>query len=1308
MENLAEVTASDVAPESHPAPAIGREQLRLALAMRGGVSLAVWIGGAVSEIERLRRAGMTDRPALSPTPDRHPHTTYGNLLKLAGYSSVTVDVLAGASAGGLNAAVYAAAQCHGFDVAELRNVWLCLGDIETSSRGTTSGRRAADHRANGACERDALRPPSLLDGDAYFYTTLRDRLEELIGRAGPRAEAVEQIDLLLSATLYKPQDIGVQINRLTRVQDAGSEALFRFRRGPAGDDLAARSPQSVARLAKRLAMAARASSSFPVAFEPARIHMSGEKEPTFDGIFEPPGWPTPTEAKDGFEVMDGGVLDNIPITAAIRAIVDAPAEGPTDRWLLYLHPSPSARPEPDTGNDVRAAERLGTPRAIVTTTRFLAARLGQESALADMRELQAVNDTTRRRQLATASIFSGFLKGEGEILPRLEAAWRYRQAELDEIWIRLDTKVVVGALARPANGEISWTDVGAGAVSNGRLPWPDWSEDDQLALPRELHHALLTDPERSEPWRSPVWLGELVRILICWASAEGRRTAETAGARRGTAGNPKAAAYRLRAVLAALERAQIRHWVRAAWSREPASSMADWVTRTRQSAPRYLSGLAATRLRDVLARPADSSDPDARAELEAALQGLASPRAEGEVEIARMVWNAAREVAAELRKGSPEPRIPNGEAGLPAILEHLPPDDLEAGLHYAVSLSAPVALLGPAPEREIRFAVLSGEAHTPLDEKFAALRQGRKDDQGQDLPPTARLRPSDKLCGDDLGNFAAFLSSRWRLNDWMWGRLDAAATLVDNLLDPERLKSLGTSDRAEFLRTARAAITDNLPKDWNLDDEWHDVEGPLRDALDHENWDSVAEVLRKPVVTRLQLIALAEELPVLHSLDDATDRRDRKLRDGPPPKGWEAPDTFMSHQAVREKVAEHEIGRLTMADLDDHRRVRILLRATLVAFGAVRPAGRGIVAELGRWGLSLVKPLVLIAAFVATSLRRGLFVGAVALATMQATYWHADETTLQPVRQSGVLLLLAVAAAAGSLVPKKQDDEEGEGGCEKVAAEDTTRRVPRPGLALLAVALLLGAGLTALWSTGGHFALSSLAGLGLALVTLRQWWRGRSGASPWDHAMYAVTVLLVGAGLALGYQGELDDPRRFGSSDTNFALPFLILTAGAVVVSATGTFWMAGWYRWAVGVLVIGVYTGAAAPFVEDGWPEWAARGTRLAAGATVAALAWSVVADRWARTNPGKNPLRALPGLLVVSGLAGAATWQSAHARTAWSNSTWITLAVVATSYALTILATYAEVLTPRPYRDGEAEPVPAEAPAGAERPATGELATT
>src|SRR3954467_11994153 len=82
-------------------------ELRLALGMRGGVSLAVWMGGACSEVDRLRRAfddedGQQERTA-----------TYRRMLEASGYGSVAVDVVAGASAGGLNSVLMACSVVHG-------------------------------------------------------------------------------------------------------------------------------------------------------------------------------------------------------------------------------------------------------------------------------------------------------------------------------------------------------------------------------------------------------------------------------------------------------------------------------------------------------------------------------------------------------------------------------------------------------------------------------------------------------------------------------------------------------------------------------------------------------------------------------------------------------------------------------------------------------------------------------------------------------------------------------------------------------------------------------------------------------------------------------------------------------------------------------------------------------------------------------------------------------------------------------------------------------------------------------------------
>ena len=77
-----------------PPPAIldGRRSiLRLALAMRGGVSLAVWIGGAMRELDRLQR----------PRSDPFIEVLFAPTV----FQHAEIDILTGASAGGLNAAI---------------------------------------------------------------------------------------------------------------------------------------------------------------------------------------------------------------------------------------------------------------------------------------------------------------------------------------------------------------------------------------------------------------------------------------------------------------------------------------------------------------------------------------------------------------------------------------------------------------------------------------------------------------------------------------------------------------------------------------------------------------------------------------------------------------------------------------------------------------------------------------------------------------------------------------------------------------------------------------------------------------------------------------------------------------------------------------------------------------------------------------------------------------------------------------------------------------------------------------------------
>ena len=148
------------------APAFGRT-LRLALAMRGGVSLAVWIGGAVAELDILRRIRIHRdgrgalrayllHPAETPDPVLEERAAvYARLLADAGYDRVDIDLLAGASAGGLNGVVHAVAQRAGSDLDALGRIW-------------------AEHGALGRLLRPLGRHPvdSLLRGDDYLCSGL--------------------------------------------------------------------------------------------------------------------------------------------------------------------------------------------------------------------------------------------------------------------------------------------------------------------------------------------------------------------------------------------------------------------------------------------------------------------------------------------------------------------------------------------------------------------------------------------------------------------------------------------------------------------------------------------------------------------------------------------------------------------------------------------------------------------------------------------------------------------------------------------------------------------------------------------------------------------------------------------------------------------------------------------------------------------------------------------------------------------------------------------------------------------------------
>ncbi len=123
------------------------KELRIALVFFGGVSLAVYMHGISKEILMLLRASsalhrITDRTrranaeffdqAEANDPEYDTEADYFELLREIGRKlelRVIVDIIAGASAGGINAAMLARAVSHDLPTLPLRDPWLDNADV---------------------------------------------------------------------------------------------------------------------------------------------------------------------------------------------------------------------------------------------------------------------------------------------------------------------------------------------------------------------------------------------------------------------------------------------------------------------------------------------------------------------------------------------------------------------------------------------------------------------------------------------------------------------------------------------------------------------------------------------------------------------------------------------------------------------------------------------------------------------------------------------------------------------------------------------------------------------------------------------------------------------------------------------------------------------------------------------------------------------------------------------------------------------------------------------------------------------------
>ncbi|MFI5015943.1 MAG: patatin-like protein [Hyphomicrobiales bacterium] len=367
------------------------KELRIALVCFGGVSLAVYMHGISKEILKLVRASkvlhaIVDRAERSKAsfldkvdrrdPEYDTEDIYFELLRDIGRSlelRVVVDIIAGASAGGINGTMLARALSHDLPMGALRDLWLDHADV--------SGLLAPEARAR-AGSKLILKPIVWLLGTMGFWEPIKDR--EVRGKlslfvrsrwfkpplSGPRMaelmyEAVtamgepknelasllpsgQRLDLFITVTDHYGYQQLVQIHDPSIISEREHRHVLRFRyqRRPNGEVMS----DFVFDNAPALAFAARATASFPGAFPPAQISEMDElvAQRSIEWRHRAEFIARNFEAYARMNVdpvqacfLDGSVLANRPFREAISAIRGRPAYRQVDRRLVYVDPDPA-------------------------------------------------------------------------------------------------------------------------------------------------------------------------------------------------------------------------------------------------------------------------------------------------------------------------------------------------------------------------------------------------------------------------------------------------------------------------------------------------------------------------------------------------------------------------------------------------------------------------------------------------------------------------------------------------------------------------------------------------------------------------------------------------------------------------------------------------------------------------------------------------------------------------------------------------------------------------------------------------------
>jgi patatin-related protein len=370
------------------------KELRIALICFGGVSLAVYEHGVSKEFLKLVRAsralhagerGEASRAEWSSAADdpRNPEfdtePLWFELLQEIGRTTsirIVMDIIAGASAGGINGVMLARALAQDLPVKALRDFWLDRGDVEVllapEARAGAYSKMfmrpflwaaARLGRLADVDDPEVRRKLSLFVRSRWFKPPFDGRrmtqlMLDAVLSLGVSPEpsrslmpAGHPLELFVTVTDHYGYRRSIEIHDPPFIEEREHARILRFShlRHPGGEvetdfDLAD---------APGLAFAARATSSFPGAFPPAQLaeldaHLARRglvwpnRARFCRRAFDPPAEAGADPESASF--IDGSVLNNKPFREAIRAIRSRAAQRQVDRRLVYIDPDPRETP----------------------------------------------------------------------------------------------------------------------------------------------------------------------------------------------------------------------------------------------------------------------------------------------------------------------------------------------------------------------------------------------------------------------------------------------------------------------------------------------------------------------------------------------------------------------------------------------------------------------------------------------------------------------------------------------------------------------------------------------------------------------------------------------------------------------------------------------------------------------------------------------------------------------------------------------------------------------------------------------------